>query len=85
MDEQSNLVPLYQPAELSIGGVGVARGYLKRPTLTEQVFITCAVPEVSDDTLRLYKSGDLCRWLLDRNLECHGRIDHQIKLRGFRI
>jgi len=77
-------LPLYEPAELSICGVGVARGYLKRPTLTERVFVR-RMTEVFNAPVRLYKSGDLCRWLPNRSLECHGRIDHQIKLRGFRI
>ena len=63
-----------------IGGDGLARGYLNRPELTAEKFI----PNPFGPG-RLYKTGDLVRWLPDGNIEFLGRIDHQVKLRGFRI
>ncbi|MEM7125911.1 MAG: amino acid adenylation domain-containing protein [Chloroflexota bacterium] len=65
--------------ELHIGGDGLARGYLNRPELTAECFINH--PEFG----RLYKTGDLCRWLTDGNIEYIGRTDFQVKIRGFRI
>ncbi|PZN81911.1 MAG: non-ribosomal peptide synthetase, partial [Candidatus Methylumidiphilus alinenensis] len=70
------------PGELCIAGDGLARGYLNRPELTAEKFIEA---ELFGNTERIYKTGDLARWLPDGNLEFLGRIDHQIKLRGFRI
>lgn len=69
--------------ELYIGGVGLARGYLNRPELTAQKFIPNPFSDESGS--RLYKTGDLARYLNDGNIEFIGRIDHQVKLRGFRI
>lgn len=70
-----------EEGELLIGGLGLARGYLHRPDLTAQRFITDpAVP-----SQRLYRTGDLARWRPDGNVECLGRIDHQVKIRGHRI
>ena len=70
------------PGELCIAGDGLAIGYLNRPKLTAEKFIEV---ELFGKTERIYKTGDLARWLPDGNLEFLGRIDHQIKLRGFRI
>lgn len=70
--------PLGVPGELYLGGVQVARGYLKRPELTAEKF-------VQRDGHRWYRTGDLVRWQPNGNLEFLGRIDHQVKLRGFRI
>nr|VFJ42352.1 MAG: amino acid adenylation domain-containing protein [Candidatus Kentron sp. FW] len=76
-------LPIGIPGELHIGGAGVARGYLNRPELTAEKFISN--PFSDDPASRLYKTGDLARWLPDGNIEYLGRMDNQVKLRGFRI
>ena len=80
-----NRAPVAQgvTGEIYIGGPGVARGYLKRPALTEERFL----PDPFSRTAgaRLYRSGDLARARSDGTLEFVGRVDHQIKLRGYRI
>ncbi len=83
LDHHLQLVPIGVPGELHIGGAGLARGYLNRPDLTQEKFI----PNPFSDELgsRLYKTGDLARYLPDGNIECLGRLDHQVKIRGFRI
>lgn len=83
LDPDKNLVPIGVPGELHVGGAGVARGYLNRPELTDERFI--ADPFVKEEGARLYKSGDLVRYLDNGDLEYLGRIDHQVKVRGFRI
>jgi amino acid adenylation domain-containing protein len=79
-DHQRN--PIGIPGELCIAGVGLAQGYLNRPELTGDKFVTV---EIFGKTERVYKTGDLARWRSDGHLEYLGRIDHQVKLRGFRI
>ena len=83
LDQRGKLVPFGVPGEMYVGGAGVARGYLRRPGLTAERF----VPDPFDSTpgARLYRSGDLARYLPDGNLEYLGRIDHQVKVRGHRI
>jgi amino acid adenylation domain-containing protein len=76
-------VPIGVPGELHIGGAGLSLGYLNRPNLTAERFI--ANPFSHQATSRLYKTGDLARYLPDGNIEYLGRIDHQVKIRGFRI
>ena len=76
-------VPIGVPGELHIGGIGLARGYFNRPELTKKKFISN--PFSQEEEARLYKTGDLARYLPDGNLEYLGRIDHQVKIRGFRI
>ncbi|MEE1055620.1 MAG: amino acid adenylation domain-containing protein, partial [Acutalibacteraceae bacterium] len=68
------------PGELCVTGAGVARGYLNRPELTAEKFVDNPFGEG-----KMYRSGDLARWLPDGNLEYLGRIDEQVKIRGFRI
>ncbi|WP_201320211.1 amino acid adenylation domain-containing protein, partial [Burkholderia sp. E168m30] len=83
LDGQGQPVPIGVTGEIHIGGVGLARGYLGQPELTAQRFI--ADPFGGTPHARLYKTGDLGRWLPDGTIEYLGRNDFQVKLRGFRI
>jgi amino acid adenylation domain-containing protein len=83
LDNYGNPVPVGVPGELHIGGVGVGRGYLDRPELTAEKFVPNPFGE--EPGARLYKTGDLARYLPDGNIEFLGRVDHQVKIRGFRI
>ncbi|MEK3924034.1 amino acid adenylation domain-containing protein, partial [Paenibacillus sp. FSL K6-2393] len=80
-NKDGNILPHGIAGELYVSGPGVARGYLNRPELTAERFI----PNPSIPWERMYRSGDLVRWLPDGTLEYLGRIDHQVKIRGYRI
>jgi len=82
LDDHNQLLPPGIPGELCIAGVGLARGYLNRPETTAEKFIDV---ELGGKTERIYKTGDLAKWLPDGNIEYLGRIDNQVKIRGFRI
>src|SRR5205085_6483989 len=83
VDKRERLVPLGVPGELWIGGAGLAKGYLNRPELTAERFIKD--PFKTTENSRVYKTGDLAKWLPDGNLKYLGRIDDQVKVRGYRI
>lgn len=84
LDRYLQPVPIGVPGELYIGGLGVARGYLNRPDLTAEKFVPNPF-SFNKTQYRLYKTGDLARYLTDGNIEYLGRLDHQVKIRGFRI
>ena len=82
VDEEFELVPIGVPGELLIGGDGLARGYLKRPELTAERFVT---KRLAGSQKRLYKTGDLAKFRSDGCIEFLGRRDFQVKVRGYRI
>ncbi len=83
LDTHLEPVPIGVSGELHLGGVQIGRGYHNQPELTAQKFIPD--PFQSDPNARLYKTGDLCRFLSDGNIQFLGRIDNQVKIRGYRI
>ncbi len=90
LDKYLQPVPIGVPGELCIGGDGLARGYLNRPELTEEKFIpnpfsNSKFTRQNLKSDRLYKTGDLARYLPNGNIEFLGRIDNQVKIRSFRI
>lgn len=89
LDETLNPVAIGVSGELYIGGKGLARGYLNQKELTIQRFVKnpfqSEEEKIHGRNSRLYRTGDLCRWLEDGNIEYIGRIDDQVKFRGFRI
>jgi len=83
VDQHLEPVPIGDVGELLIGGAGISLGYLNRKQLTRTKFIRNIFNASSEE--KLYRTGDLARWLDDGNLEFIGRVDHQIKVRGYRI
>jgi amino acid adenylation domain-containing protein len=81
VDEQQQLVPVGVVGELCVGGEGLARGYRNNPTLTLEKF----VPNPFVPGGRMYRTGDMTRWLPDGNIEFRGRKDDQVKIAGYRI
>ena len=88
LDENLKPLPVGMPGELHTAGAGLARGYLNQPKLTQERFIANPFSDnsFSDNRMdRLYKTGDLARWLDNGNIEFVGRVDNQVKIRGFRV
>ncbi len=83
LDQDMQPVPVGVPGEIYVGGAGLSQGYLNRPELTAERFVPNPFNNQSGE--RLYRSGDLARYLPNGDLEYLGRRDHQVKIRGFRI
>jgi amino acid adenylation domain-containing protein len=83
LDRQQQIVPVGVVGELYVGGDGLAKGYLHRPELNAEKFISN--PYGRSPSERLYRTGDLAKYAIDGNIEFVGRIDFQVKIRGFRI
>ncbi|MFZ2958257.1 MAG: amino acid adenylation domain-containing protein [Candidatus Ozemobacteraceae bacterium] len=84
LDKCGNPQPVGVPGELCIAGAQLARGYLNRPELTGEKFVVNPF-RTGTKNAKMYKTGDLVRWLPDGNIEFLGRIDQQVKIRGYRI
>ena len=85
MNDQGQLLGVGQTGELFLGGIGLARGYVGREDLNRERFIESRLTESDSNLTRLYRTGDLARWTEGGQLEFLGRVDGQVKLRGFRV
>lgn len=83
LDRDMRPVPVGVPGEICIAGVAVGEGYWRQPDKTATAFVPCPFPEVAAGLM--YRTGDLGRWLHDGSIEFLGRLDQQVKLRGFRV
>ena len=83
LDRDLQLVPVGVPGEICVAGIGVGDGYWRQPDKTEAAFVPCPFPDVA--TGLMYRTGDLGRWLQGGSIEFLGRIDQQVKVRGFRV
>ncbi|MEJ7675718.1 MAG: amino acid adenylation domain-containing protein [Chitinophagaceae bacterium] len=83
LDHQQQLVPIGVVGELCVGGAGLSTGYLTQPDLTREKFVHH--PFSNEASARIYKTGDMGKWLPDGNIQYTGRIDDQVKIRGYRI
>lgn len=83
LDKSLQPAPIGTPGEIHVGGICLSLGYLNKPNLTKEKFIPN--PFSNDADSRLYKTGDFARWLTDGNIEFIGRLDNQIKIRGYRV
>jgi amino acid adenylation domain-containing protein len=81
LDENLNLTPVGVPGEICISGIGLARGYLNNPDLTNEKFV--ANPYLPGE--KMYRTGDMGKWTADGNIEFLGRIDYQVKINGMRV